>query len=316
MKKKVILIFSIVLLVFSISFLVGQKVVSSRLNDNNVNTAKKEEKTTKMEEKDEEEENNIEENENDKEQETENTQEKEVEKKTETKTTSKTDTKNNTNVKDNSNTTITSNNNETEESKVKTETTEESEVSSTKYGVKFLNVKKYEVTTYSDGTVDKKLLSSYKSIDKSGYNATTNDLKNEAIKLVDSNWSKYNEVLNYVNTYRSEVNATPLTIDRDLSIAATIRALEMAYDDNMSHTRPNGNSCFTVLDELSLSRGRATGENVAAGYSSPKAVSEGWKSSPGHYANMIESAYSKIGIGMAQLSGTTYGTYWAQLFVG
>ncbi len=36
MKRKIILIFSIVLLVFSLSFLVGQKVVSSRLNDNSV----------------------------------------------------------------------------------------------------------------------------------------------------------------------------------------------------------------------------------------------------------------------------------------
>ncbi len=90
----------------------------------------------------------------------------------------------------------------------------------------------------------------------------------------------------------------------------------MAYTDNMSHTRPNNKDCFTVLDELGISRGHAWGENVAAGYSSPKSVAEGWKNSPGHYANMINASFSKIGIGMAQLSGTTYGTYWAQLFVG
>ena len=324
MKKKIVLIFSIVLLVFSLSFFVGQKVVSSRLNDNSVNdTVKNEEKTTNTEEKNTEDEINNEETEEtvkEEEQKTENTEEKEAEKKTDTKTETKADTKtntnNNTNVKDNSNTTITSSNKNTEKSKVKTETVEESEVTSTKYGVKFLNVKKYQVTTYSDGTVDKKLVSTYKSIDKSGYNATAADLKAEATELVNSNWNKYNEVLSYVNTYRSEKGVSALTLDRELSIAATVRALEMAYTDNMSHTRPNNKDCFTVLDELGISRGHAWGENVAAGYSSPKSVAEGWKNSPGHYANMIDSRFSKIGIGMAQLSGTTYGTYWAQLFVG
>ncbi len=325
MKRKIVLIFSIVLLVFSLSFLVGQKVVSSRLNDNNVNNiAKNEEKTTKMEEKDNENEINDEETEETlkEEQELENTQEKDVEKKTDTKTTTKsdtktnTDTKKNTNVKDNSNTTITSSNANTEKSKVKTETTEESEVTSTKYGVKFLNVKEFQITTNSDGTVDKKLVSTYKSMDKSGYNATAADLKEEATKLVDSNWSKYNEVLGYVNTYRSEKGVSSLTLDCELSIAATVRALEMAYTDNASHTRPNGKDWFTIFTDLGISKGNTAGENVAGGYSSPKAVSEGWKSSPGHYANMIDSRFSKIGIGMAQLSGTTYGTYWAQLFVG
>ena len=320
MKRKIILIFSIVLLVFSLSFLVGQKIVSSRLNDNSVSdNVKKEEKTTKNEEKDKEDENNIEETEEpvkEEKQETENTQEKETEKKTDTKTDTKTntDTKKNTNVKDNSSTTITSSNNET--NKPKTETIEESELLSTKYGVKFLNIKKYQVTTYSDGTVDKKLLSSYKSMDTSGYNATAADLKEEATKLVDSNWSKYNEVLGYVNTYRSEKGVSALTLDRELSIAATVRSLEMAYTDNVSHTRPNGKDCFTIFTDLGISRGSTWGENIAGGYSSPKAVAEGWKNSPGHYANMIKSEYSKIGIGMAQLSGTTYGTYWAQLFVG
>ena len=146
-------------------------------------------------------------------------------------------------------------------------------------------------------------------------------MKAEATQVAASNQKIYEEVLNYTNKYRSEGNKNALTLDKNLSIAATVRAIEMAYAHRFSHARPfyketETSSCFTVLDELSLSRGRATGENVAAGYSSPKAVAEGWKNSPGHYANMIESAYSKIGIGMAQLSGTTYGTYWAQLFVG
>lgn len=314
MKKKVILIFSIVLLVFSVSFLVGQKVVSSRLSENKVSyNINKEDKPT-IQEENIEDENDSKENETMKE---DNEKKENQEKVTKNKTTSKTNTntKKNVNVNDNSNTTITSSN-ETNETNTKSETIEESEVTNTKYGVKFLNVKKYEIITNNDGTVDKKLISTYKSMDASFYNATIDDLKDEAIELVNKNWSKYDEVLNYINGYRSEVGVTSLTLDYDLSVAATIRALEMAYTNNMSHTRPNGTKCFTIFNDLHLSSGYYAGENIAEGYSSAKSVSEGWKNSSSHYANIVKSAYRKTGIGMVQLSGTKYGTYWAQLFVG
>ena len=138
---------------------------------------------------------------------------------------------------------------------VSTENIKEESSEPYKYGVVLKEVKTYTVTTYSDGTTDKKLINTKKSYDSSGYNATTNDLKSEATSLAGSNKSIYNKVLENVNTYRSEVGANNIVLDDKLSIAATIRAMEMAYSGvfDASHNRPNGSSCFTVLKETGIS---------------------------------------------------------------
>ena len=56
------------------------------------------------------------------------------------------------------------------------------------------------------------------------------------------------------------------------------------------------------------------GENIAAGYSSPEAVVEGWMNSPGHRANILEAEFTHIGVGYEYLPGTTYKYYWSQEF--
>lgn len=187
--------------------------------------------------------------------------------------------------------------------------TERSEKISYKYGTKITEVT-YYYNVYSDSS--KELISSNVEYiyDYNSYNASTNDLKNEAISLSSQNSGIYNSVLNYVNGYRSEVGVENLSLDTNLSIAATIRALEMAWSNKFSHDRPNGSSCFSVLNDFGISYYSA-GENIAWGYWDAASVSEGWKNSPGHYANMISSDFSKIGVGYAVVDGERY---WVQLF--
>ena len=117
-----------------------------------------------------------------------------------------------------------------------------------------------------------------------------------------------NEVYEITNNYRSLVGVSSLTLDSSLVEAASIRVKELS--DSFSHTRPNGSSCFTVLSELGISYGTA-GENIAAGYSSPQSVMEGWRSSSGHYQNIISSKFKKIGIGV-NIVNNQY--YWVQIF--
>ncbi len=117
-----------------------------------------------------------------------------------------------------------------------------------------------------------------------------------------------NEVYEITNNYRSLVGVPSLTLDSSLVEAASIRAKELS--DSFSHTRPNGSSCFTVLSELGISYGTA-GENIAAGYSSPQSVMEGWRSSSGHYQNIISSKFKKIGIGVNIINNQYY---WVQIF--
>ena len=122
-----------------------------------------------------------------------------------------------------------------------------------------------------------------------------------------------NEELTYVNQVRAEAGKAPLVLDEQMSIAACARCVEMIENKYFAHTRPDGRSCFTILDEYNISR-TTSGENIAWGYSSPSAVVEGWKNSPGHYANMINERYTRIGIGVAYGDGEGQGFHWTQLF--
>ncbi|MBQ8435510.1 MAG: CAP domain-containing protein, partial [Oscillospiraceae bacterium] len=118
-------------------------------------------------------------------------------------------------------------------------------------------------------------------------------------------------VLDLVNEQREAVGAEPLALDESLTEAAMIRAEEIV--ESFSHTRPDGSSCFTVLDELGISCGYP-GENIAAGYSDAADVMNGWVNSEGHYKNIVDKYYSEIGIGIVYDSNSEYGYYWVQIF--
>lgn len=156
------------------------------------------------------------------------------------------------------------------------------------------NLEKEEVTDIEDKY--------YEDISKDDINEYKN------IQSENTYTDLINEVYEITNNYRSLVGVSSLTLDSSLVEAASIRAKELS--DSFSHTRPNGSSCFTVLSELGISYGTA-GENIAAGYSSSQSVMEGWRSSSGHYQNIISSKFKKIGIGV-NIVNNQY--YWVQIF--
>ena len=57
--------------------------------------------------------------------------------------------------------------------------------------------------------------------------------------------------------------------------------------------------------------GLTIGENLAYGYSSDEGACQGWRDSEGHYENMINASFTKMGVGKYTFNGKTY---WAQLF--
>ena len=146
--------------------------------------------------------------------------------------------------------------------------------------------------------------------DYSTYSATTNELKPEATTISNSNTAIYQEMLVYVNQLRSSEGASPLSLDSSLNIAATIRAIEIAWSGKFDHTRPNGTKCFTVYDELGISSS-AKGENIAGYNTNVKYTFDQWNNSPGHHANMVSTDFTKIGVGKYTLNGKSY---WVQLF--
>ena len=119
------------------------------------------------------------------------------------------------------------------------------------------------------------------------------------------------EVLRITNAERMNEGLLPLTMFPAMQTATDIRALEIV--ESFSHTRPDGTDCFTVFDEVGVSWS-TVGENIAAGYSTPAAVMDGWMNSPGHRANILKSAFKHIGVGYTYSQGSDYGAYWVQLF--
>lgn len=186
-------------------------------------------------------------------------------------------------------------------------------IEAVKYGVKKSIVKTEVYAIFSDGSRELAYTSSDETIDASGYNATDDVLRGES----EGNAVKYRayaqKVLKLVNDIRAKAGVEPLVLDDNMCKAASMRAIEMNYANYFEHRRANGDSCFSVLPYFGVSSSMS-GENIGAGYGSPEEVVEGWKNSPGHYANMTEASFKKLGVGYSSVGNGDYGTYWVQLF--
>ena len=117
------------------------------------------------------------------------------------------------------------------------------------------------------------------------------------------------QIVDLVNAERTKVGLARLTLDIQLSSAAQISAEEQYT--LFSHSRPNGSSYRTVLDENGISY-MGCGENVAYGFRNPQAVMQGWMNSEGHKANILQEKFTHIGIGY--YVGPNGYHYWSQLF--
>lgn len=121
--------------------------------------------------------------------------------------------------------------------------------------------------------------------------------------------SMQSAVVELVNTERAKQGLSALGASDKLNAVAQLRAQELITQ--FSHTRPNGSSCVTALNEAGVSY-RAAGENIAAGYATPASVMDGWMNSEGHRANILSSRYGKIGVGYV-VDDSGY-VYWCQIF--
>lgn len=118
------------------------------------------------------------------------------------------------------------------------------------------------------------------------------------------------EVLTLVNEERAKEGLSPLVLDDKLNEAAMIRVNEIV--ENFAHTRPDGTSYSTVLNEKEINY-LAEGENIAGGQSTPAAVMNSWMNSPGHRSNIMSSKFGKMGVGFVK-SSSGYKYYWVQIF--
>ncbi len=135
--------------------------------------------------------------------------------------------------------------------------------------------------------------------------SSSNDLFNIEKVGIDDAFIR-ERVLNLTNELRKEKGLNPLTHNAELEIAGNIRAEETTVI--FSHTRPNGQNPFTVLEDSDESPNynyQTIGENLCmATYHRTDEymaglIFEGWVNSEGHYKNMIKPEYSEMGVGVA-----------------
>lgn len=95
-------------------------------------------------------------------------------------------------------------------------------------------------------------------------------------------------------------SAKPLTVDSRLTRASQKHAdyLVSLGGYEISHTGRGGSSAGERISAEGY-RWSRYGENVAAGYATPKAVVQGWLKSDGHCANIMNPDVKEIGIGVA-----------------
>ncbi len=102
-----------------------------------------------------------------------------------------------------------------------------------------------------------------------------------------------------------------LSYDYELEKIAMKRAAEIYI--SFSHTRPNGESCFSLYGEDYT----ALGENIAAGFTTVSSVFKAWQETnesydgQGHRRNMLSEDFTCVGIACFEVDGQKY---WVQEF--
>jgi uncharacterized protein YkwD len=120
-----------------------------------------------------------------------------------------------------------------------------------------------------------------------------------------------------INAFRAAKSLPTLTVSDTLTAAAKWMSTDMGARNYFAHTSLDGRSPTQRMADAGYpASGTWTGEDLAAGYTSPSDVLNGWINSPGHYAVLVNPKYQAIGVGRAYASGSTYGWYWTADFGG
>ena len=118
------------------------------------------------------------------------------------------------------------------------------------------------------------------------------------------------KMINLVNQERTKAGLKALVFDSTLRAPALKHSQDMSQNNFFSHTSPTYGSFSQRLKDSGAKYSTA-GENLAM-YGSVEAAHTGLMNSEGHRANIMNTNYTRIGIGIVfnQSKGTYYITQW------
>ncbi len=128
--------------------------------------------------------------------------------------------------------------------------------------------------------------------------------------------------LQLINEYRQNNGLGPLTLSDTLSASSERHSEDMgeygffAHDTVQSSYYPAASRPWDRMAAEGYDYNTFKGENIAAGYETADEVFEAWRLSPTHNSAMLDGTYAAIGIGRANLTGSTFGWYWTTDFGG
>ena len=116
---------------------------------------------------------------------------------------------------------------------------------------------------------------------------------------------------NLLNSDRARYGLAPLVIDPELCRIARIKSQDMRDNQYFAHTSPTYGDVRSMLRQFGYAY-TAAGENIAHHATVEKAQAA-FLSSPGHRRNIMNGAYTRVGLGAA-IDAKGY-VYLTQIFV-
>lgn len=124
-------------------------------------------------------------------------------------------------------------------------------------------------------------------------------LKNPVGRVLDYATSmSISQLLASTNTERSSDGIPKLSLNSKLTAAAQAKAEDMANRNYWSHNTPEGEAPWIFPANQNYDY-QKLGENLAAGFTDAQSTVNGWMGSPGHKANMLDTAFTQVGFGFA-----------------
>lgn len=120
------------------------------------------------------------------------------------------------------------------------------------------------------------------------------------------------EVIRLVNLERAKVGRTALVENKELTNLARLKSQDFINKNYFSHTSPTYGSPFDMMKKYGISYTSAA-ENIAAGQRTAAEVMNSWMNSTGHKANILNSTFNQIGVGVAKDNNGKL--YWTQMFI-
>lgn len=130
------------------------------------------------------------------------------------------------------------------------------------------------------------------------------------------------KILELVNAARAKARtcgttrypaARPLAWNARLENAARVHSKDMADKNYLAHEARDGSRAGERAQQAGY-RWQRIGENIAAGQGSARNAMEGWLSSPGHCANIMNPHFAEMGAAYAINKESDLLIYWTQVF--